>query len=129
MGLKSRTKGKVGEREAVNFLRSLGFEDAQRTQQFNGLGKSDIICPESFPRIHFEVKYGYDKSKLDVHSSVLLAACEQARFEAQGRPWVVLWRPKGNSNWRATFDGCGMRITVAEEDVKAALYLLNETIY
>lgn len=127
MGLKSRNKGKVGEREAVAFLKSLGFDDAQRTQQYNGLGKSDIICPESLPNVHIEVKYGYDRNAFDVGTARFEQACATAEEEAEGRPWVVLWRPKRCSEWRATWEGCGMWLTTYGTQTLSVLRMLNET--
>ena len=78
-GLKSRSKGKRGERELVKFLKSLGFEDAKRTQQHCGAaGDSDVVCPESLPNIHFECKLGYDRATIDVGTKGLEMAMDQA---------------------------------------------------
>lgn len=121
MGLKSREKGKRGEREAVLFLKELGFADAKRTQQHNGIGLSDVICPESLPHVHFEVKYGYDRTAFDVGGDRLCEACMQAAIESDGNPWIVLWRPKGCTTWRGTMLRDEMHVTVADVEIGTAL--------
>jgi Holliday junction resolvase len=108
MAVNSKRKGARGEREAVNFLKSIGFPDARRTQQYNGDGESDVICPESLPGLTIEVKYGRDRHKLDLGTAEWFEAIEQAKTDAAGDPWVLLWRPKGCRDWRMTleeFDG------------------------
>ena len=50
----SNQKGKAGEREFANFLKSHGIE-ARRGQQFSGGGDSPDVV-HSLPGIHFEVK-------------------------------------------------------------------------
>src|SRR5690606_31487852 len=108
MAVNSRQKGKRGEREALNFLKSIGFPDARRTQQYNGDGESDVVCPESLPGLTIEVKYGYDRTKLDLGSALWFEAIAQAKADAGLDPWVLLWRPKGCRDWRLTleeFDG------------------------
>lgn len=109
MGLKSRNKGKRGEREAVSFLKSIGFEDARRTQQYNGDGDSDVVCPESLPHVHIEVKYGYDRNKFDLGSALLSDAVTQATEDCtENMVPVVLWRPKGCRAWRMTYPTLGV---------------------
>ena len=45
-GRKSRNKGKVGEREVANLLKSYGYE-ARRGQQFHGGGDSpDVVASD-----------------------------------------------------------------------------------
>lgn len=101
MPVNSRAKGKRGELEAVKYLKSLGFADARRTQQYNGLGKGDVICPESLPRLHFEVKFGV--GGLDLGTSLLADAIAQAQRDAPAlKNWAVLWKPKGVRQWRLT---------------------------
>lgn len=54
--MNSRAKGCRGEREWRDILRSHGFTNARRGQQFAGGSDSpDVVCPE-LPDIHFEVK-------------------------------------------------------------------------
>ncbi len=53
--MNSREKGKRGERQWRDELRSNGYA-ARRGQQFSGLPESpDVVC-DSLPWIHFEVK-------------------------------------------------------------------------
>lgn len=54
-GRYSRNKGKRGERQWRDFLKSHGF-NARRGQQFSGEEGRDVIC-EGMPEIHHEVKY------------------------------------------------------------------------
>jgi hypothetical protein len=54
MGGTSRTKGKVGEREAARLLRAHGFVAARRGQQFaGGIESPDVVGLDGF---HIEVK-------------------------------------------------------------------------
>lgn len=91
MSRKSRTKGKVGEREVAQLLRDHGF-DARRGVQFRGGPDSpDVI---GLPGFHVEVKR--------VEAFRLYDALEQAKDEMRDgdipavfhrpskRPWVVV---------------------------------------
>ena len=118
MPINSRAKGKRGELEAVKYLKKLGFPNTRRTQQFNGLGKGDIIC-EDLPHIHFEVKFGYPISKFDLCTSVFRAACEQAQKDAEGKYWVVMWKPKGYRVWRLSYPNTYHVLTVAGDSAIA----------
>lgn len=51
-----KKKGSRVELELVHWLKDRGIESAQRTQQYNGLGKSDVIAPEHLPNSHIESK-------------------------------------------------------------------------
>lgn len=134
MGLKSRNKGKRGEREAVKYLKKIGFEDAQRTQQYSGKGPSDVVCPTSLPDVHIEVKF--DK-RIDLGTVILTDAIHQAESDADGNPWCVLWRPSRkmwrltfSSPWRVPWTVCGdvdvalslrnLSVTQQEQDVRCA---------
>lgn len=115
-------KGKVGERKAAEYLRSLGFADARRTQQHNGAeGLSDVICPESLPGVHIEVKYGV--VGMDLGTGLFREACDQARRDAGYGSWAVLWKPKRCRQWRLTILDEWTRglATFAEDDVIADL--------
>lgn len=100
MGLKSKTKGKNGEREVVLLLKRLGFDDAERTQQYNGIGKSDVWCPRTLPDVHIEVKR-IEGAGFDIGTQRLADACFQAMNDADGKQWCVFWRPNGKK-WRLT---------------------------
>lgn len=118
MGSKSRNKGKVGERLARDFLRSLGFDDARRGQQYSGIESEgrDVVCLESLPHLHFEVKYGY--GKVDCASSLLVGWYEQAQRDAWAsrRVPLVLWKPNRARRWRLTAMYYGLFVTVAEPE-------------
>lgn len=103
MPVNSRQKGKRGERAAVEFLKGQGFLDARRSQQFNGIGLSDVICPDSLPGVAIEVKYGYPLSQFDIGSKLWDQACRQARDDsADGITWAILWKPRGHRSWRVS---------------------------
>lgn len=110
----SREKGKRGEREAAKYLASLGYP-AQRTQQYNGLGSGDIIL-EGIPDLHIEVKYGYPPDGFHVGSQLFRNAIQQAETDSKGAPWIILWRQRRRTEWRATFWVMNMYCTVAGDD-------------
>lgn len=118
-GRKSRNKGKVGERLARDLLRSLGFGDARRGQQYSGTEGRDVVCLETLPALHFEVKYGY--GKVTVGSELLNSWWKQARCDAfaNDREPIVLWKPDRARQWRATCVMESMLVTVATDgDIK-----------
>lgn len=83
-GMRSKRKGKTGEREAAAKLNELFNCSACRGVQFHGGEDSpDIRC--DIPGLHFEVKRS---EKL-----VLWAALEQAIADAGEKKPVVLHRP------------------------------------
>lgn len=122
MAVNSKQKGARGEREAVKFLKSLGYPDAMRTAQYNGKGESDVVCPKTLPGLTIEVKYGYPNVQFSVGSSLLKDACDQA-YQDSGcsGPWVVLWRNRGSTIWRLTCELLGMTVTVAGGDIAEML--------
>ena len=86
MGILSKTKGKVGEREVAELLRKHGFE-ARRGQQFAGGGDSPDVV-HSIPNIHIEVKRS--------ETLALYAALEQADKDRRpGEDGVVFHRRNG----------------------------------
>lgn len=117
--MKSKAKGKRGELAAVDYLKSLGFVDARRTQQYNGIGLGDVVCPDSLPHVHIEVKVG---GRLDVDSQRLRDACKQAERDADGKAWCVLWKPD-RKQWRLT---CAVpRVLTATGDESVCWCLLH----
>ena len=93
MGKASRDKGKRGEREFAELLRSLGCQASRGAQHRGGPDSPDIVCPELGGVYHFEVKRS---EKLSAY-----AALEQAAIDApskipvvahrsNGRPWIVI---------------------------------------
>lgn len=111
----SREKGKIGERAARDYLRSLGFEDARRGMQYSGIDGRDVVCLDSLPELHFEVKFGYPIQSLDIGKGLHVAACQQAERDANGKSWAVLWKPKGQRQWRLTCIWYGVLATVAKD--------------
>jgi hypothetical protein len=94
MGLRSRNKGKRGEREAAAEVRRLFRVDAMRGQQFQGSDDSPDIQTD-IAGVHFEVKR--------VEAFRLYDALAQATQDAgqkipvvlhrtNGKPWVVVAR-------------------------------------
>src|SRR5574343_1034648 len=113
MPKKSRSKGKVGERLARDYLKSLGFGDARRGQQYSGTEGRDVVCLESLPHIHWEVKYGY--GRVDVGSKLLWGWWEQAKRDASpnNRVPMVLWKPDRARQWRLSCMSDGLLVTIA----------------
>lgn len=93
MGRKSRTKGKVGEREARDEINRLfPFAEAYRTSQYCGkAGDSDVTAP-GLPGIHLEVKR--------TESLSLYTAIEQAVADCGDSLPVVLHR-RSRKPWLA----------------------------
>lgn len=114
VGRKSKNKGSRGERDAVKFLKSLGFADAERTAQHCGKDGEvgDVRCPESLPLIHFEVKR---VEGMDLGTKALEKAWAQAcRDCPKGKTPALLWRPNGKK-WRLSWaDETGIVYTVTE---------------
>lgn len=117
----SKRKGKVGELNAVKFLKSLGYADAMRSQQYNGKGDSDVVAPESLTGLHIEVKYGYPHDAFSVGTSLWYQSVEQARIDSRGGPWVVLWKTKGSRLWKMTCESVGLLVTVTGDSLSEML--------
>ena len=130
MAVNPREKGKRGERAAVNRLRELGFDDAQRNPQSRGDRQQEVECPKSLPNIHFEVKYNVTEFKLG--TKLWVSAMGQAIHDAEerGRVPVLLWTAKGCNQWYATYHdvGLGVFATVPEEDLVIVLKHLNDNM-
>lgn len=90
MGMHSKRKGKVGEREAAELLRRFGFEARRGVQFQGGLDSPDVV--HSIPNVHIEVKR--------CEALQIYAAVEQARADANGKMPVVLHRRNGQE-WLA----------------------------
>lgn len=121
--INSVRKGKVNERKAAAYLRSLGFHDAERTQQHEGAGSNgDVWCPQTLPRLHIEVK---SARAVRLGTAALDAACEQAgRDAAAGKNWCVLWL-EARRGWRLTWsqgieDGVTLT-TTGDRDIERVL--------
>ena len=90
--INSRNKGKVGEREFAEVLRTHGF-DARRGQQFAGGTDSPDVVSTALDWLHVEVKR--------VEHLNLAEACAQAKRDASGKPWIVAHR-KNRGPWFIT---------------------------
>ena len=89
MGLRSRNKGKVGEREAAAEIRRLFGVEARRGCQYSGSDESpDIVT--AIPDLHFETKR--------CEAFRLYSALEQAAADAGDKVPVVLHRAN-NQPW------------------------------
>jgi hypothetical protein len=120
-------KGKAGEREAAEYLRSLGFHDAKRTEQHCGdNGDSDVQCPDSLPNVFIECKR--DQSVFP-GSKEWEAACSLAGEQANKVNQIpcVLHRRNGERKWMLTFQGIApnLTVTVVGKRVRSALIWLN----
>ena len=82
-GLRSRRKGKRGERELAAVLTAEGFP-AVRGQQYRGGPGSPDVCCEALPGIHWEAKRSEWLSLYD--------AIDQARRDAGDRLPIVAHR-------------------------------------
>lgn len=94
MGLKSRNKGKSGERELARELRRVLGVDAYRAQQYKGAaGDSDVL---GLPGVHVESKR---TEKFNLYEALKQATDEAlegnvpAVFHRRNhQPWVVIVR-------------------------------------
>lgn len=122
----SRQRGKVGERLAAAYLRSLGFESAKRGQQHRGGPDSpDILVPDELPHIHFEVKH---RKAIGLGTKELDVAYVQADSEApSGSEAVVVWKTKGSQvGWSLTWNERGIQLTTnGDTEIKTTLERLN----
>lgn len=90
--INSNAKGKAGERECAELLRSHGFE-ARRGQQFSGGEDSpDVVSDLGF---HIEVKR--------VESLSLYTAVEQAKRDCKNDSYTIFHRKNGKS-WVTIMD-------------------------
>lgn len=123
----SRQKGKVGERQAAAYLRSLGFTSAHRGVQYQGGTDSpDIVCDE-LPGVHIEVKFGV--KGMDLGTKLLDAAIEQSiREQGRHQRWCVLWKPLRAQQWRLTCYDTRAFICTYHDDgaIQRVLHRLNQ---
>ena len=89
--MNSRNKGKVGERELANKLRTFGYE-ARRGQQYCGIsGDADVI---GLPGIHIECKR---VEKLNIDN-----AMEQSVNDAKYGEMPAVFHRKNGKQWLVT---------------------------
>ena len=94
MGARSRTKGKVGEREVAALLRRI-WPDAKRGLQSRGGGAE--VPDVDVPCFHVEVKR---QARPNV-----AAAVRQAEADAEAGRWPVAWTRADRSDWLVTMRG------------------------
>ena len=95
MGLKSKTKGKVGEREVAELLREFGFA-ARRGQQFAGGGDSPDVVSD-MEGFHIEVKRTGKQTDI-------FAALEQAKRDRKPGEDALVFHRKDNKDWIVAMD-------------------------
>ena len=86
----SRQKGKRGERELAQELRSKGFSGARRGQQFSGIEGDDVV---GIPGVHIECKRTETLS--------IYKALEQADEDAQDGEVPVVFHRRSGKAWIA----------------------------
>ena len=94
MGLRSRNKGKRGEREAAAEIRRLFRVEACRGRQFAGSENSPDIRT-SIPRVHFEVKRAETLRLYDALNQAIADAGPNIPvvLHKQNRhPWIAIVR-------------------------------------
>ena len=94
MGLKSRNKGKRGEREAAAEIARLFRTDACRGRQFAGSDDSPDIRT-SIPRVHFEVKRAETVRLYDALNQAIADAGQNipvVLHKQNRQPWVAIVR-------------------------------------
>lgn len=116
-GLRSRNKGKAGEREFAKWL--AGWQTAagdpvvaRRSRQSDGQLDQDLV--HTMPGIHFEVTRS---EELDLGTKRLAEKMQQASRDAFGkghRP-IVAWR-RSRRPWLLTMDWAGIPATFLAED-------------
>ena len=89
MGKMSRDKGKVGEREVAELIRSHGFEARRGQQHRGGPGTPDVI--HSISSLHVEVKRTERFNLYD--------ALGQAHDEASTADTAVVFHRRNNKRW------------------------------
>lgn len=92
--MNSRTKGKVGEREAAEVLRQLGFTAARRGVQYQGGPDSPDVV--GIPGVHVEVKR-VERLNID-------AAMAQARADAGPSQVPIVMHRRNRGVWMVTVD-------------------------
>jgi len=92
--MNSNKKGKVGEREWAEMLRSFGY-DARRGQQFSGSPDSPDVVSQELNWLHFEVKR--------CETLNISKAMAQACTDCGGKMPVVAHRKNGEK-WLVTMD-------------------------
>lgn len=92
--INSNQKGKVGEREVAEFLRSYGFEDARRSQQYAGINNdADVV---GLPHAHVEVKR---VERLNISKAV-----QQCMRDKRADEYGTVFHRRNHEKWKVTMD-------------------------
>lgn len=97
MGRRERERGKRGERQLRDLLRSYGFSDAIRGCQYSGKTTQGDTSPDVLCR---SLPYHWE-SKL-CEQIKLREWIQQAKEDAKRRPWVVASRQNRSQWWVCT---------------------------
>lgn len=129
MGLNSRRKGAVGELTLSKYLKSLGFKEARRTQQYSGnqdvVGSADVVC-EDLKYVHIECKVWGEAAYHRLDTKSIENACNQAIKDCGDLEWVVMWKCNRTA-WYLVTDYDAMRIMVTgDDDIRHLLTLIQE---
>lgn len=90
--INSNRKGKAGELELAKFIRSYGYDDARRGQQYEGGSDSPDVV--GLPGIHIECKR--------VERLVLDKAMEQAMEECGEENKPAVFHRRNQCPWKVT---------------------------
>ncbi len=93
MSKKSRTKGKVGEREVAELMRSHGFPARRGVQYQGGPDSPDVVGLDGF---HNEVKR--------TEAFRLYPALEQAKTDRKAGDIPVVWHRMNGRPWVVVLD-------------------------
>lgn len=109
MAMKSRRKGKVGEREVAQLLRARGLDDARRGQQFKGgAGSPDVV---GLPGYHIEVK------RAETFNPYM--ALDQALGEKAEDEVAVVFHRRSRKAWLVVLDAEDFLDLVSRDTVEA----------
>lgn len=93
MSINSKQKGKRGELELANYLKTKGLS-ARRGQQYSGSPDSpDVICTD-WPDIHIEVKRS---EKLNIEN-----ALQQSITDSGDNQIPIVVHRRNRENWKVT---------------------------
>ena len=96
-GINSKQKGNRGERELAKLLRSHGFQDAKRGQQYTGSPDSPDVV--GIPGFHIESKFlasglntykSLEQAKEDAGENIPLVFHRRISKSETNLPWLVV---------------------------------------
>ena len=125
--INSRQKGKRGELDLVKFLKTLGFPDARRSQQYCGADSdADVVCPDTLPHLFIECKFGVQG--FDFGTKKMSDAITQMVDDASAknlRPILFFKKTKGV--WISVIPMSSFTyVLYLERDIKIMLLSMND---